>query len=490
MNTRIYPFKFKDYRTKADRLTCPGCGRHHSLVPYVDVATGNDLPERFGRCNRVDSCGYHEKPSTKDLNRTEQEWEVILKDLAARPAKPNVIVDLPADLLIDTLKWNEENSLFKYLINLLPMEVIKKLFKEYLIGNHTVWDGAVIFWFVNKDGGIRAGQVKQFDLSGHTVKNVDKTGKIRPRTIWIHSLITEASDWLQSYLDQKLRCDCLFGEHLMNKYPDKPIAIFESPKTAILAAAYFPDFLCMAIGALDYFTYERVKVLKGRKVILYPDLSKDGKTFTSWSEKANRFKDITDFKVSTILEDKANDEEKALGLDMADFLERFDFMSSVPEKVDYQLLNQKGEQTQLYTNSGEKSPTPEVAKSGESDNQALIPNVKRSEGVANRDTPDQVDIADNEEFEKPIDEVPALTVFDSEEYRTWFHLAQVPKRFIMNPGRKNEYILYDTEAFVTGRLNGIGAYMSAKGPDKNELLARRSKFIRELNYIRKKVNAA
>ena len=331
-----FKYQLKKYKTGSDRENCPSCGAKRQFARYVDIETGELLPEKYGWCNKRDSCGYHLNP-VKDGYQTEHEGSAT--PVMAKPRKPNVVVNLPKELLDSSLYESNSNTLWLYLTKLFPASLVGELFKMYLVGNHSVWPGAVIFWFLNKDGAIRAGQVKQFDTTGHTVKVPDREGKIRPRTIWIHNLIDEATPWLQGYKEQDLRQDCLFGEHLLSSDTSKPVALFESPKTAIMAAAYFPNFICLAFGSLDNFTYERAVVLRGRKVILYPDLSKTGSAFNKWVEKAERFKSITEFKVSSILEDNAIDEERAKGLDMGDFLERFNYenmeLRRLPE-IDHQ----------------------------------------------------------------------------------------------------------------------------------------------------------
>lgn len=41
---------------------------------------------------------------------------------------------------------------------------------------------------------------------------------------------------------------CLFGEHLLKKYPNKTVALVESEKTAIICSALMPDYIWLATG--------------------------------------------------------------------------------------------------------------------------------------------------------------------------------------------------------------------------------------------------
>jgi hypothetical protein len=112
---------------------------------------------------------------------------------------------------------------------------------------------------------------------------------------------------------------CLFGEHLLRAEPQKPVAIVESEKTAIISSVYLPDFIWLAVGSLNNLTAERCKQLAGRKVILYPDL----KALDKWKAKAAELSKITKFVVSDLLERKATEADKQKGFDLADYLIRF-----------------------------------------------------------------------------------------------------------------------------------------------------------------------
>jgi len=58
--------------------------------------------------------------------------------------------------------------------------------------------------------------------------------------------------WLEAYIRQDKRISCLFGEHLLSKYPNNPIALVEAPKTAVYGTLYFgfpetpKDFIWLA----------------------------------------------------------------------------------------------------------------------------------------------------------------------------------------------------------------------------------------------------
>ena len=74
-----------------------------------------------------------------------------------------------------------------------------------------------------------------------------------------------------------------FGEHLVSKYPNKPVAIVEAEKTAIIASLYFPEFVWLGCNSKSWLNATRLGWLGNRQIILYPDA--DG--FDLWQEIAS-----------------------------------------------------------------------------------------------------------------------------------------------------------------------------------------------------------
>jgi hypothetical protein len=192
--------------------------------------------------------------------------------------------------------------------------------------------GATTFPFIDRQNFVRAVQVKQFDDANHT------TG-----TDFLHSIIERhftrngkpLPQWLEEYSKQSRRVSCLFGEHLLDKYPQNPVALVEAPKTAIYATLYFglPDDstlapIWLAVYNKSSFTLDRLQVLKGKDVLTFPDLSKDGSTFREWQTKAREYEMQlagTRFLFSDILEKFAPDQHRSEGFDIADYLIHLDW---------------------------------------------------------------------------------------------------------------------------------------------------------------------
>lgn len=104
----------------------------------------------------------------------------------------------------------------------------------------------------------------------------------------------------------------------MKVFPDKPVAIVESEKSAIIASCIVPDMVWLAAGNLNGLSIEKCQVLKGRNVMLNPDLG----AFEKWSIKTAEIKQSVklEIKASTILEDVATVDQRSEGLDIADYI--------------------------------------------------------------------------------------------------------------------------------------------------------------------------
>ena len=112
----------------------------------------------------------------------------------------------------------------------------------------------------------------KYKVNGERMKPYEE----KYHTDWFHSLLdrNKVRD-LYDPEKQEMR-QCLFGEHLLNRYPDAEVHIVESEKTAILMAIAYGNYrmqVWMACCGLTNLSRERLKPLieQGRKIILYPD---------------------------------------------------------------------------------------------------------------------------------------------------------------------------------------------------------------------------
>lgn len=236
------------------------------------------------------------------------------------------------EVLKQTLTGYQKNIFIQNLLGSVPypfaVDVVTRVIECYRLGTipGTYMSGAVTFPFIDLNQKIRAIQVKQFDRSNHTTQTSFLHAIIEKRYTWNNRPLPK---WLQAYQQNPTKVSCLFGEHLLHRYPHNPIALVEAPKTALYGTLYFgfphqpTNLLWLAVYNLSSLTLDKCKALKGRDVYLFPDLSKDGKAFTLWSHRAKQIQKHLQgacFSVSDLLERLACEHDKAQGKDLADYL--------------------------------------------------------------------------------------------------------------------------------------------------------------------------
>ena len=204
-------------------------------------------------------------------------------------------------------------------------------------------NGANILYLIDEQNRIRGGQVILFDsdsLKCSTLKIPFR--HTRPVYCAIEKGIKNSGlpvpDWLKIYKDPQVKkMPCLFGLPQLHKEPiTKPIAICEAPKTALIGWIYFPEFIWLAVGSKGMLKVSRLRLLAGRSITLFPDLSTDGETFNLWNDTAKEMEREFGGKWNTsrVLEDAPDltDQERKGG-DLADYLlTRWDWLDFQKEK--------------------------------------------------------------------------------------------------------------------------------------------------------------
>ena len=322
---------------------CPNCEKK-AFVRYVDRVTGDYLPIQYGRCDRESNCSYHLNPYldgyAKAIRDQEQgnSSEIPNRWKPTPPTPPRKPVFFPVDVLQQTLQPERyiKNVFIQNLLSRVAFPFhtkdVEKVISHYYLGTiaNGYRTGAITFPFIDIANNIRAIQVKQFDETNHTTA-----------TDFLHSIIEShytkkqpLPDWLKAYNENDLKVSCLFGEHLLKRYPNNPIGLVEAPKTAIYCSLYFgfpetpSSLIWLAVYNKSSFTFDKLKALQGRNVFVFPDLSKDGKTFAEWERKAKEYEQRlkgTRFVFSDLLEQLAPETDKGKGNDIADYLIKLDW---------------------------------------------------------------------------------------------------------------------------------------------------------------------
>lgn len=408
---------------------CPNCGKK-SLKKYIDIETGDYLPEHYGRCDHENSCSphYHLNPyldgyakaiwEQEQGNRSElpNNWKPQRKNTIPQPQPEPVFFDFETFKQTLQPERYEKNTFIQNLFYRVqfPFEIdeVTKVIQLYRLGTvaNGYRAGANTFPFIDINGNVRAVQVKQFDEQNHT------TG-----TDFLHSIIEKhytrnnkpLPEWLKAYTKQDKRISCLFGEHLLSKYHSNPVALVEAPKTAVYGTLYFglpetPESLIwLAVYNKSSFSFDKLKVLQGRFVYVFPDLSKDGNTFKEWETKAKEYESRlpgTRFIFSGLLERYATADQREQGADIADVL----------ITKDWRLFRKRNIQEQL--------PQPEPEKV------TKVTKVTHQQNIifSHVEPLPKVEVFKTERIEHPIKEKPQNWSNDIAELENYFASIELP----------------------------------------------------------------
>lgn len=179
-------------------------------------------------------------------------------------------------------------------------EALQTIHNLYRIGRHNNYTGANVFWYLDENAHPLTGKIMVYH------NNLKRNRQIAPN--WIHCLLKT------NYIKTGF-----FGQHLLNWYPNKPVAIVESEKTACIASVKIPGYIWLASGGAANLTYPKMQSLKGRRILLVPDVD----AMQLWKQTAEQYKlyghhiSVTNFFESEFIQTKLPTTGKE---DIADYL--------------------------------------------------------------------------------------------------------------------------------------------------------------------------
>ena len=301
-------FILEPYKGVSTRHTCPNCHRQRCFSKYIDTEKQIQFPEYVGRCDHEQKCGYHFTPRDYfEQNPVEKEK---LSDNTFRSYAPVKVVQpvttsyIDLDIVNQSLRGYPANKLFQFLSAQFGETETLKLMKKYKVGTSKYWDGATVFWQTDNQGRVRTGKIMLYN--SETGKRVKEPYN---HVTWVHSVLHKGNSNLKQ---------CFFGEHLLSENKNRPVALVESEKTALIASYYLPQFLWIASGGKNgSFNANNLPVLAGRSIVLFPDL---GAT-DYWQSKIGLMKSCgIEVQMFDYLEANASETERKEGYDIADYL--------------------------------------------------------------------------------------------------------------------------------------------------------------------------
>lgn len=303
-------YKYSLQTGPRNKSLCPACNRR-SFVRYVDT-DGNYLDDAVGKCDHLHSCGYHkspaeffrENPEMKDMKnwRTDRpSWLDKNKSNESSISEATPCF-FPDDLVRRTQRYDlgYRGNLWHFIDSILDPLVTEGVFCEYGVGFTKTL--SPIFWQFDVDGRCRGGKIVHYGPDGHRIKD-DDTKKVT----WAHSLAKAdlPEGWKLS--------QCLYGENLLKRYPKATVGLVESEKTALICAGLMTNYVWVATGGRSTNINRAKVVLKGRKVVVFPDMDALGE----WREKFAQEKNMT---ISNILLKNTSPDMHDSTLDIADLL--------------------------------------------------------------------------------------------------------------------------------------------------------------------------
>lgn len=299
-----YRYILEPYNGMKTRYHCPNCNKKGVFTRYIDTQEKKFINESVGKCNRIAKCSYHYTPKQYfDDNSISLDNSIkgkVREKINAKPKPQTNFINV--EVMNKSKSSKRPNFFLDYLANHWDYGIAYYLAHKYNIGTSKLWNGATVFWQVDKNYNVRSGKIMLYNASnGKRVK--EPYNYIN----WVHRALKIDGFNLQQ---------CYFGEHLLNEDETKPVAIVESEKTAVISSVYLPEFIWLACGSANNLNESKTKVLKGRNVVLFPDL----KCFDLWNNKIPELTNLATFRTSTLLKDKATEKEKKQGLDLADYL--------------------------------------------------------------------------------------------------------------------------------------------------------------------------
>lgn len=226
-----------------------------------------------------------------------------------KPAEPDYTY-IPMQMVDELV--SAENSLCQCLMRMFQPEAVEWITEEYRLGSYTMngHEDCTVFPSIDRQGRVCNLKVQHYDTDPSSPRFAHST----PGTcFWLGSLWARDGR-LQK--DAQFSTKCMFGEHLLSRYPDSMVVLVESPKNAIFGALAFPRWTWVATGNKGMLRREVLQPLHGRDVIVIPDLDAIGE----WSSAIGKMTDLANFTVFDICRQKAPEDQPKF--DIADYIQQ------------------------------------------------------------------------------------------------------------------------------------------------------------------------
>lgn len=244
-------FRFENSKPKG---TCISCGSEGRYRFFEDSETGQRLPSEYGRCDRVNACGYFKAPP-KNYTTANETTAIVDHTLVKR-----------------SMTHLQHNAFFEFLSSRFNDSIARAQVLLYEVGSAK--ENRTVFWYKDEWGYYRNAKVYLYQTNGKRDKSH------MPRYQFTKK---------QGYSIP------IFGSHIIPMAQGtgvRKIAVVESEKSAVIASAVFKDAVWLASGGSYMLTEERCKrlaklsrMLNDAPVHLFPDADEAGRKGFKTAEK-------------------------------------------------------------------------------------------------------------------------------------------------------------------------------------------------------------
>ena len=203
-----------------------------------------------------------------------------------------------------------DNSLSRCLAQVFDSWLVEQLTEDYRLGccASRYHDDCVLFPSIDGEGRVHNVKRQHYctDVTSTAFAHCD-----RHDIAWMGAELVR-----QGLLPAGAQFDnsCLFGAHLLRRYPTATVVLVESPKNALVGACACPQRLWVAAGSKGMLRREALQCLKGRRVIVIPDRD----AITEWTAAVDALRDLALFSVSALCERLAPEDDATF--DIADYV--------------------------------------------------------------------------------------------------------------------------------------------------------------------------
>lgn len=287
-------------RTNENRCHCFSCGRGGSVIDYVMEHEGWSFQQA---CQWLSSEFYiSAMPIAPYMQRHKPRPIVKLPE----PAYTYIPMEMVDELV------SVENSLCQCLIHMFSFEVVEWLCEEYYLGAYSMngQDNYTVFPNIDSKGRVCNLKVQHYETDSENPRFAHSD---QGTCYWLGTIWAREGRLPK---DAVFSSACLFGEHLLTKYPDSTVALVESPKNALFGALKFKQYVWLAVGNKNMLKRSVLLPLQDRDVIVFPDCD----AVEEWTLALNGMADLANFTISDFC--RRNAPENQPKFDIADYIQQ------------------------------------------------------------------------------------------------------------------------------------------------------------------------